>query len=153
MASGYSRWHERFVDAANAGLVADPQDVSTQPRLVYKPVAVTGPTSTGTLSAAQQIAEILTCDLGGAATLTTRTGTQIEAAFDNIRTGEGFYQTIINTSAEDGRIVTLAGGTGVTISGRATIDAADAPATNPESSATFFYQRTAANTFIAYRTT
>ena len=83
-----------------------------------------------------------------AATYTTLTGTQIEAEMPPaLATNDTFDLTIINLGGA-GDIITLAGGTGVTIVGSATVDDAGADIT---SSGTYRFRRSASNTFIAYR--
>lgn len=117
--------------------------------LVVNQPAPTTATATATLTDAQMLGGILEATPGAIVTYTTRTGTQIEAALlaAGIATDDAFDLTIINLGAAT-EIITLAGGTGVSIVGSATIDD---PGADINSSGTFRFRRSAANTFIAYR--
>lgn len=105
-------------------------------------------TASATLTAVQMLGGILEATPTAAVTYTTITGTLLEAALPSgIANDDSFELTIINLGGV-GNIITLAGGTGVTIVGSATVDDAGADIT---SSGTFRFRRSATNTFIAYR--
>ncbi|MGI9332526.1 MAG: hypothetical protein ACR2RL_05150, partial [Gammaproteobacteria bacterium] len=105
-------------------------------------------TDTATLTAAQMTSGILVSTPTAAATYTTLTGTLLEAEMPpSLANDDTFDLTIINLGGA-GDIITLAGGTGVSIVGSADVDDAGADIT---SSGTFRFRRSAANTFIAYR--
>ena len=123
-------------------------DTAQVPQMFTVEAAQTGLDDTATMSATEQIARILECTPTAVATYTTRTGTQIEAALPaSVANGDGFYQTIINLGGS-GDTISLDGGAGVTIVGNSAIDG---PGDGVISSGTFFYRRSAANTFIVYR--
>ena len=106
-------------------------------------------TDTAALSDAQILSGILVCTPTAAATYTMRTGTQIEAALGSISNNDSFDLTIINLGGA-GDIITMAVAVGVTFVGSLTIDD---PGTDDsfDSSGTFRFRRTAANTFVGYR--
>ena len=105
-------------------------------------------TDTTTLTSAQMLGGILVSTPTTTATYTTLTGTLLEAALaDTVKTNDTFDLCIINLGGA-GDIITLAGGTGVSIVGSATVDDAGA---DINSSGLFRFRRSAANTFIVYR--
>jgi len=105
-------------------------------------------TNTATLTSTQMLGGILVGTPTAAATYTTLTGTLLEAALsETIATNDTFDLVIINLGGA-GDIITLAGGSGVSIVGSATVDDAGA---DINSSGLFRFRRSAANTFIAYR--
>ncbi len=105
-------------------------------------------TATATLTAAQMLGGILVATPAAVASYTTLTGTLLEAALSaNLVLDDTFDLTIINLGGADD-IITLVGGTGVTIVGSVTVDD---PAADVNSSGTFRFRRSAANVFIAYR--
>lgn len=105
-------------------------------------------TNTATLTAAQMIGGVLVATPASASTYTTPTGTLLEAALpEGIAVNDCFDLIIINLGGI-GDIITLAGGTGVSIVGSATVDDAGA---DVNSSGIFRFRRTDTNTFVAYR--
>lgn len=103
-------------------------------------------TSTATLTTAQLLGGILLGSPGtSAATYTTPTGAQIDAALSNAKVGSYFDLYIQNVNGSSSGVITLAGGTGVTISGLATV-----VATAGTANAWRFY-KSAAATYTAYR--
>jgi len=113
-------------------------------------VLTTPPTATGTttLTAAQMTGGVLVATPAAIATYTTLTGTLLEAALhDDIDDDDTFDLCIINLGGA-GDIITLAGGTDVSIIGSATVDDAGA---DINSSGVFRFRRTTDNTFVAYR--
>ena len=105
-------------------------------------------TGTAVLTAAQMTGGILVGTPAATANYTTLTGTLLEAALSStIATDDTFDLCIINLGVA-GDIITLVGGTGVTVVGSATVDDAG---TDINSSGVFRFRRSAANTFIAYR--
>ncbi len=84
---------------------------------------------------------LLTSTTAAAVTMTTPTGTLLDAAVPFLPIGAGFHLTITNTGGTNA--VTLAGGTDVTIVGLATVAAL--------TTGSFFVKRTAANTYVIYR--
>jgi len=115
---------------------------------LHEQIAPTTATGTATLTDLQMLGGILEATPAATATYTTRTGTQIEAALSGGHTtNDSFDLTIINLGGA-GDIITLAGGTDVTIVGSTTVDDSGADIT---SSGTFRFRKSAANTFIAYR--
>ena len=86
-----------------------------------QPAAVVATATAVTLSVNQLFAAIILQDpSGGAVTTTTPTAALIVAALKNARPGANFAVRIRNT-ADAAETITVAGGTGVTISGTATI--------------------------------
>ena len=72
-------------------------------------------TATATLTAAQMLGGILLGSPGSsAATYTTLTGTLLDAALPNARTGSTFDLSITNVDGSGSGVITLSGGTGVT---------------------------------------
>lgn len=86
----------------------------------YAANATSGTTTAaaGDLTGAQNV--FLTLSAVGAANFTTRTAAQMYGDMSNIRPGDTYFCRILNTS---GGTTTLVGGTGVTITGTATISA------------------------------
>jgi hypothetical protein len=108
-------------------------------------------TTNATLSDAQMLSEILEATpSGGTATYTTRTATQLEAAFSNrLEVGDSFDLIIINTSTSSGDNIILAMGSGMTLVGNNDIEEEDA--VDNSSSGQFRFRKTAENTFSCYR--
>ena len=139
-----------------ASVTAFAEDVVLRGIVVTAQGAPTEMTTTATMTDAGMLGGIITGThtAGATQTYTTRTGTQIEAALAAVvgalTTNDSFKLTIINLSAALADTVTIAGGTGVSIVGKVTVDSAHADSEFP-SSGTFLFRRSAANTFIAYR--
>jgi len=103
---------------------------------IYKAeTPTTGPTTSVTLSAAQILSEVLNCTPAAATTLTTLTAAQIIAALLSVKShiaavGDAFNLTINNLDTTAVNIITLSGGSSVTIVGNPLIhprdDASDA---------------------------
>jgi|TARA_Y100000310_G_C20677719_1_gene814058 hypothetical protein len=114
---------------------------------------VTAKTTSATLTAAEMLTGIITGthSEGSTQTYTTPTGTLLEAAMPGtIITGSHLDVTFINLSAALADTITIAGGSGISIVGQATVDSAHADSEFP-SSGTFRFRRSAANTFVGYR--
>jgi len=104
-------------------------------------------TSTATLTTAQLLGETLVGNPStSAATYTTPTAAAIETALPNLKVGSSFDLTVINLGTSSG-IITLAAGTGVTLSGMATLPIT----TSAGSTGTWRFRKTAAGAFTAYR--
>ena len=85
-------------------------------------------TATATLTAAQMLGEVLVDNNvgSGAVTLTTLTGTQLTAAFANrVEVGDSFDLYVLNASTNANDLLTMAGGTGVTLVGDNQIEEMD----------------------------
>lgn len=103
---------------------------------IYKAeTPTTGPTTSVTLSAAQILSEVLNCTPTAVTTLTTLTAAQIIAALLSVKShiaavGDAFNLTINNLDTTAVNIITLSGGSSVTIVGNPLIhprdDASDA---------------------------
>jgi len=104
-------------------------------------VTVNAVNTTATLTAAQLLAGIITSTTAAAVTGTLPTGTLMDGASD-FSIDDAFDWTVINTGATNA--FTVAAGTGHTIVGSATVALSSA--------ATFRTRKTAANTFVTYRT-
>ena len=103
-------------------------------------------TSTATLTTTQLLGGILLGSPGtSAATYTTPTGTAIDAVLVNAQTGATFDLAIQNVNGSSSGVITLAGGTGVTISGLATVIATAGTAQQ------WRFRRTGTATWTAYR--
>lgn len=103
-------------------------------------------TATATLTAAQMLGGILLGSPGSsAATYTTLTGTQLDAAVPNAKVGSTFDLVIQNVDGSGSGVITLAGGTGVTISGLATVVATAGTAN------AWRFRKTGTGTWTAYR--
>lgn len=103
-------------------------------------------TSTATLTTTQLLGGILLGSPGSsAATYTTPTGTEIDAVLVNAKTGSTFDLSIQNVNGSGSGIITLAGGTGVTISGLATVVATAGTAN------IWRFRKTGTATYTAYR--
>lgn len=114
------------------------------------PAVVSAVNATATLTAAQLLGGLITSTSAAAVAMTLPTGAVFEpllaAVYGTLAVGDGFLFTIINTGPNT---VTLTAASGFTIGGGQTTPGAIATLTN----ATFRVVRTAANTYIAYRTT
>ena len=117
--------------------------------------APTAMTVAATISVAAIKAGLITAthSAGATAAYTLPTGTVMDAALTaDIIINDSFDFTIINLSAALADTITLtAAATGFTIVGQATVDSAHGDSEFP-SSGTFRCRKTAANTFVAYRT-
>jgi hypothetical protein len=103
-------------------------------------------TSTATLTTTQLLGGMLLGSPGtSAATYTTPTGTAIDAVLVNAKTGSFFDLTIQNVNGSSSGVITLAGGTGVTISGLATVVA------TAGTSESWRFRKTGTGTYTAYR--
>lgn len=103
-------------------------------------------TSTATLTTTQLLGGILLGSPGSsAATYTTPTGTAIDAVLVNAKTGSTFDLSIQNVDGSGSGVITLAGGTGVTISGLATVVATAGTAQ------VWRFRKTGTGTYTAYR--
>lgn len=90
------------------------------PTLLNQTTATAVGTGNQTLSAAELLGGVIDDDPEGAATWTTDTAANIVAAIPNARVGLTFDVVLHNdATAASGEVVTLAGGTGVTIAGTA----------------------------------
>jgi len=103
-------------------------------------------TTTATLTAAQMTGGILLGSPGSsAATYTTLTGTQIDAAVSNAKTDSSFDLSIVNVDGSGSGIITLDGGTGVTKVGLMTVVATAGTAQM------FRFRKTGTGTWTVYR--
>lgn len=103
-------------------------------------------TSTATLTTTQLLGGILPGSPGSsAATYTAPTGTAIDAALVNAKVGSTFDLSIQNVDGSSSGVITLAGGTGVTISGLATVVATAGTAQ------VWRFRKTGTGTWTAYR--
>lgn len=103
-------------------------------------------TSTASLTTSQLLSGILLGSPGSsAATYTTPTGTEIDTALGNAKVGSTFDLSIQNVDGSGSGVITLAGGTGVTISGLATVVATAGTAQ------LFRFRKTGTATWTAYR--
>ena len=109
---------------------------------MFQPTPTALTATTNPFTAAQMKTRIITVTSATAVTLTTDTGTNIDAAFTSMATNTAFDFVIVNLGSSAGA-VTMAAGTGVTLVGLATV-----PITT---SAQFRMRKTAANTFTLYR--
>lgn len=103
-------------------------------------------TVTATLTTTQLLGAILLGSPGSsAASYTTPTGTDIDTALSNAKVGSTFDLSIQNVDGSSSGVITLVGGTGVTISGLATVAATAGTAQ------IFRFRRTGTGTYTAYR--
>jgi hypothetical protein len=86
----------------------------------YNFMTLAAPTATATLSVAASFSSLIRGVPTGAATYTTATATEIQAAMGNPRIGDCFEIVVLNASA-GANTITLAGGAGVTDSGVMTV--------------------------------
>lgn len=107
-------------------------------RLIQKAPATLN--ATGTLTAAQILAGIITSTTAAAVTATMPLGTALEAALD-LQVDEAVEFAVINTGGVNA--FTLAANTGVTIIGNAV--------TSANNSHHYRLRKTALNTFVVYR--
>lgn len=112
-------------------------------------------TDTATLTDAQHLSGILVATPTGAATYTTRTGTQLKAAIlaagHTLVAGDCFDLTIINIGGT-GDDITLAGGDDITFVGELVIrPVADSATDGASGQGTFRFRYTTGVTFVAYR--
>ena len=104
-------------------------------------------TSTATLTAAQVTGGMLVGSPGtSAATYTTPTAAAIDAVLVNAKVGSTFDLTIVNLGTSSG-VITLAGGTGVTLVGTATV----AVTASAGSSGIWRFRKTGDAAYTAYR--
>jgi hypothetical protein len=106
----------------------------------YSQGSITTKSATTTLTGAEVLTLILNTTVGGI-TITMPTGTNLDTATGGMPTDTAFLFTIINTA---GSSSTVAVNTGITSVGSLTVAA--------NSSARFTIRKTAANTFVMYRT-
>lgn len=103
-------------------------------------------TVTATLTTAQLLSEILLGSPGtSAASYTTPTGAEIDAALGNAKVGSTFRLVIQNVNGSGSGVITLVGGTGVTIVGLATVNATAGTAHG------WIFRKTGTGTYSAYR--
>ena len=98
-------------------------------------------TAAATLTMAELTSGIIACTSSGNYSLTTMTGTEIDAALLNAKVGSAFELAINHASATN--VITLAGGTGVTVVGLATVTGIN--------SGSFVFRKTGVGTWSAYR--
>lgn len=113
---------------------------------IYMGVQTAPQTATGTttLTTIQVNGGLLVANPStSAATYTTPTGAQLDAALANAKTDSTFELRVVNLGTSSGAI-TFSGGTGVTIVGNAVVAVT--------SSAQLLWRRTADNTWVVYRT-
>lgn len=108
--------------------------------LDYSP-APTVKSAAATLTMAELTSGIIACTSSGNYSLTTMTGTEIDAALLNAKVGSTFELAINHASATN--VITLAGGTGVTVVGLATVTGI--------TSGSFVFRKTGVGTWSAYR--
>ena len=114
--------------------------------IIGKAPAPATATSTATLTTTQLLSGILLGSPGSsAASYTTPTGTQIDDALSNAKVGSTFDLSIQNVDGSGSGVITLVGGTGVTISGLATV------AATAGTSQIWRFRRTGTGTYTAYR--
>lgn len=101
-------------------------------------------TATATLTTIQVNGGLLVANPStSAATYTTPTGAQLDAALANAKTDSTFELRVVNLGTGSGAL-TFSGGTGVTFVGNTGVAVT--------SSAQFLWRRTADNTWVVYRT-
>lgn len=113
---------------------------------IYMGVQTAPQTATGTttLTTIQVNGGLLVANPSAtAATYTTPTGAQLDAALANAKIDSTFELRVVNLGTASGAI-TFSGGTGVTIVGNAVVAVT--------SSAQLLWRRTADNTWVVYRT-
>lgn len=113
---------------------------------IYMGVQTAPQTATGTttLTTIQVNGGLLVANPStSAATYTTPTGAQLDAALANAKTDSTFELRVVNLGTGSGAI-TFSGGTGVTIVGNAVVAVT--------SSAQLLWRRTADSTWVVYRT-
>jgi len=94
-----------------------------------------------TLTMAELTSGIIACTSSGSYSLTTMTGTEIDAALVSAKVGSCFDLAINHASSTN--VVTLAGGTGVTVVGLATVTGI--------TSGSFRFRKTGTATWSVYR--
>ena len=131
---------------ASIGGGYQPNDGNLNEAIIGKMAAPATATVTATLTTAQLLAGILLGSPGAvAAAYTTPTGTAIDAALTNAKTGSTFDLCIINVDGSGSGVITLTGGTGVTVVGLATVVATAGTAQ------VWRFRRTGTATWVAYR--
>jgi len=98
-------------------------------------------TGAGTLTMADLTSSIIPCTSSGSYSLTTMTGAEIDAHMVSAKVGSSFNLAICHQTATN--VVTLAGGTGVTVVGLATVTGI--------TSGSFTFRKTGVATWSAYR--
>ena len=98
-------------------------------------------TAAYTLTNADFASGIVSATSSGSYAVTTPTGVLMDAALTNAKVGSSFEFSITHGSATN--VITLTGGTGVTVVGLATVTGI--------TSATWVFRKTGANTWSAYR--
>jgi len=121
--------------------------------VVHKFAAPAAKTTDDTLTVAEVLGGAITVNQagGGTSTLTTPTGTQIQAALPaTFAVNDAFDFHVINISAVAAEDAILAAGVNVSIVGDARVSSIDA-AGEKTASGTFRFRKSADNTFIVYR--
>jgi hypothetical protein len=114
--------------------------------IIGKMAAPNTATVTATLTTTQLLGGILLGSPGSsAASYTTPTGTAIDDALGNAKVGSTFDLSILNVDGSGSGVITLVGGTGVTITGLATVAATAGTAQ------VWRFRRTGTATYVAYR--
>lgn len=108
--------------------------------LAYSP-SPTVKSAAATLTMAELTSGIIAATSSGNYSLTTMTGTEIDTALVNAKVGSTFDLAINHASATN--VITLAGGTGVTVVGLATVTGI--------TSGSFRFRKTGAGTWSVYR--
>jgi hypothetical protein len=109
-------------------------------------------TTTTTLTVAEVMGGMITANQGaaGAATYTTPTGAQLDAAMPSgFALNDSFDLILVNISAVAAETATIAGGSGVTLVGNGTVSSNNAATL--QSQGTFRFRKTAAATWTIYR--
>ena len=117
-----------------------------------KKITVTAKTTTTTLTAAEVLGGLITCNqgAGAVATYTLPTGTLLAAALPTtFAVGDSFEFQVTNISTVAAEDVTIQGGTGTTLKGSGAV--ASNNAATDISFATFRFVMTGTNTFDVYR--
>lgn len=94
-----------------------------------------------TLTMAELTSSIVSCTSSGNYSLTTMTGAEMDAYLNSAKVGSSFNLAITHGSATN--VITLAGGTGVTVVGLATVTGI--------TSGSFTFRKTGVGTWSAYR--
>lgn len=114
-------------------------------------------TTSATLTTDELLGGLITSNQGaaGAATYTTPTGAEIDAALGTKLgatpvVGESFQFSVVNISTVAAEDATVAGGTGVTMVGNAVVESNEATA-QKGAYGTFLFRKTGVATYSAYR--
>ena len=98
-------------------------------------------TAAATLTMVELTSSIIPCTSSGSYSLTTMTGAEMDAYLSNAKVGSSFDVAVCHQSATN--VITLAGGTGVTVVGLATVTGIG--------SASFCFRKFGVGTWSAYR--